>query len=63
MCPTPPIGWLIVPTHPSVPLGGEGATTAHSAFTRMRPYAELPYVPNYWWARVPIMFLSKRCAE
>eukprot|EP01047_Picozoa_sp_COSAG01_P075263 COSAG01_NODE_12845_length_1676_cov_1.986049_2_plen_74_part_00 len=39
-------GRLIVPAHPLGPSGGGGAT-ADSAFSRMRPYVELPYVPNY----------------
>jgi hypothetical protein len=48
MCPTPHTGRLMVPTHPLEPSDGGGAT-AHSAFSRMCPYVELPYVPNYWW--------------
>ena len=37
MCPTPPTGRYIVPTHPAEPSGGGGAT-AHSGLSRTGPY-------------------------
>ena len=55
MCPTPPTGRYIVPTHPAEPSGGGGAT-AHSGLSRTGPYVELHCTLYWWW--VPIMFLS-----
>ena len=43
MCPTPPTGLYIVPTHPLEPSGG-GGTTTYSGLSRTGPYVELRYI-------------------
>ena len=43
ICPTPPTGLYIVPTHPLEPSGG-GGTTTYSGLSRTGPYVELRYI-------------------
>jgi hypothetical protein len=59
MCPTPCTGRLIAPMHSLEPLVGGGGTT-HSALSRMCPYVELPYVPNYWWGANHVFSSEKK---
>ena len=43
MCPTPPTGRYIVPTHPLEPSGG-GGTTVYSRLSRTGPCGGLAYM-------------------
>jgi hypothetical protein len=55
MCPPPPTGGHIVPTHPLEPSVGGGATV-HSTFSRMGPYCA-----PIDMAILPIFFTGPLC--